>query len=110
MGSIPDEAWVVRGGRNQPEDIERAMGTHPSGINGVSVECAAGRSIDELAAALPHGQIGVTTVAAVRARGGDVLPTLGRSPFHATLTGIEPVVASELLTPTIANPARQRES
>ncbi len=37
---IPDEALVVRGGRNRLEDIERGTGTHPSGITGVSVESA----------------------------------------------------------------------
>jgi hypothetical protein len=29
---IPDEAVVVRGGRNRPEDIERGTATHPSGV------------------------------------------------------------------------------
>ncbi|MEH2360495.1 hypothetical protein [Nostoc sp.] len=37
---IPDEALVVRGGRNRSEDIERSIGTHPSGITGISVETA----------------------------------------------------------------------
>ncbi|BAZ15738.1 hypothetical protein NIES4071_76100 [Calothrix sp. NIES-4071] len=39
-GKIPDEALVVRGGRNRPEDIERGIGTHPSGVTGISVESA----------------------------------------------------------------------
>ena len=59
---IPDDAIVVRGGRNRPEDIERALGTHPCGISGVSVQCAVGISIELLAAALPHGHVGITTV------------------------------------------------
>jgi hypothetical protein len=29
---ISDDALVVRGGRNQPVDLERGTGTHPSGI------------------------------------------------------------------------------
>ena len=64
---IPDEALVVRGGRNRPEDIARGTGTHPCGVTGVSVETGPGLSVEELAAAIPHGQIGVTTVGAVRA-------------------------------------------
>jgi len=103
---IPEGALVVRGGRNRPADIARGTGTHPSGVTGVSVECAAGVSVTELAAALPHPDIGVTTVGAVRRGGGDVIRTSGRSPYHATLTGLTPDQASQLLTPTIPNPAR----
>ncbi len=103
---IPDEALIVRGGRNQAADLKRGLGTHPSGLTGVSVECAAGMSAEELAAAIPHSQIGVTTVGAVRAAGGDVVRTSGRSPHHATLTGLSPEEASRLLTPTIPNPAK----
>jgi hypothetical protein len=104
---IPDEAFVVRGGRNFPGDITHGTGTHPSGVTGVSVESAAGLSVAELAAAIPHGRIGVTTVGAVREAGGDVIRTSGRSPYHATLTGLTPEQASRLLTPTIPNPARE---
>jgi hypothetical protein len=106
-GKIPDEAWVVRGGQNRPEDLRRGTGTHPSGVTGVSVESAAGVSVAELARAIPHGQLGVTTVDEVRKAGGDVLRTSGRSPYHATLTGLTPEQASPLLTPTILNPARE---
>jgi hypothetical protein len=42
VGLLPDEALVVRGGRNRPEDIDRGFGVHPSGAAGVSVESAAG--------------------------------------------------------------------
>lgn len=103
--SIADAAIVIRGGRNRPVDLERGTGTHPSGTTGVSVECATGLTAEELAASMPHGQIGVTTVAAVRALGGDVVRTSGRSPHHATLTGLSPEEMSALLTPTIQNPA-----
>jgi len=81
---------------------------HPSSIVGVSVECAAGLSASELASAIPHGQVGVTNAGEVRRAGGDVVRTSGRSPYHATLTGLTPERASELLTPTQANPARDR--
>jgi hypothetical protein len=107
---IPDEAIVMRGGRNRAEDIQRGIGTHPSGITGISVECALGVSIAELAAAIPHGQLGITTVGELRREGGDVIYTSGRSPNHATLTGLTPVQISQLLTPTILNPAKSGES
>lgn len=103
---IPEEALVVRGGRNRPEDIERAIGTHPSGITRVSVESAIELSVEELAVKIPHGQIGITPVGEVRALGGDVIRTSGRSPNHPTLTGLTPVQISNLLTPIINNPAK----
>jgi hypothetical protein len=42
---ISDSAIVVRGGRNRPDDIRRAIGTHPSGFTGISVECGEGVSM-----------------------------------------------------------------
>ena len=104
---IPDEAVVVRGGRNLPADLRRGTRTHPSGVTGASVECEEGMSVEELAAAIPHGQIGVTTVGAIRAAGGDVVRTSGRSPHHATVVGLKPEDASRLLTPAIPNPAKK---
>ena len=103
---IPDEALVVRGGRNRPEDIERGTATHPSGITGVSVESAAGVAVADLAKLIPHEQVGVTSAGEVRKAGGDVIRTAGRSPYHATLTGLAPEQASRLLTPTMPNPTR----
>ena len=108
MTIIPDEALVVRGGRNLPEDIRRGMGTHPSGITGISVECAVGSLVVELASGIPHGQVGITTVAEVRQAGGDVIRTSGKSSNHATLTGLNPEQVSQLLTPTIPNPVKQQ--
>lgn len=104
---IPDEAIVVRGGRNRPEDIQRGTGTHPSGVTGISVECAVGLTIEELATTIPHRQIGSTTVGEVRKLGGEVVRTSGRSLHHATLTGLTPQQISNLLNPTFPNPARQ---
>ena len=103
---IPNEALVVRGGLNYPQNIKDAIGTHPSGITGISVECAVELSVAELAATIPHRQVGVTTVAKVRSEGGDVIRTNGRSLNHATLAGLTPEKASLLLTPTIPNPSR----
>lgn len=97
----------MRGGRNRPADIVRGTGTHPSGVTGVSVECALGLSVAELAVAIPHGQIGTTTVGAVRHMGGDVVRTPGRSLYHATLTGLTPEQIHGLLTPTIPNPIQE---
>jgi hypothetical protein len=109
LESLPDEAIVVRGGRNRPEDIRRGIGTHPSGITGISVECGVAVSIEILSALIPHGQIGMTTVGAVRSLGGDVIRTSGRSPYHATLTGLISDEMSMLLTPTIPNPLKLKE-
>lgn len=108
METLPDEAIVVRGGRNRPEDIQRGIGIHPSGVTGISVECGVGLSVAELAATIPHGQIGTTTVSEVRRAGGDVIRTSGRSSHHATLTGLAAEQISSLLTPTILNPSRQQ--
>ena len=103
---IADDAFVVRGGQNRIEDIQRGIGTHPSGITGVSVESADGVTITELSHAIPHRQIGITTVGEIRKIGGDVIRTSGRSLYHATLTGLTPEEVSNLLTPTILNPVR----
>jgi hypothetical protein len=107
VARISDKAIVVRGGQNRPEDIRRGMGTHPSGVTGISVECGEGVSVKELSALIPHGQVGVTTVGVVREAGGDVIRTSGRSEYHATLTGLIPDEISLLLTPTISNPSKK---
>lgn len=106
MERIPDDALVVRGGRNRPEDILRGTGTHPSGVTGISVECGLGLSVAELASNIPHRQVGVTTVRKVRQAGGDVIRTSGKSRNHATLTGLTPKQVGLLLTPIIPNPAK----
>ncbi|MCY7320943.1 MAG: flavoredoxin [Phormidesmis sp. CAN_BIN36] len=102
-----NEAIVVRGGQNRPEDIRRGIGTHPSGVTGISVECGEGLSVEKLSASIPHKQVGVTTVGAIRSAGGDVIRTSGRSPYHATLIGLTPDEISFLLTPTMLNPSQQ---
>lgn len=107
MSRLPDDALVVRGGRNTPDALDGRVLVHPSGVVGVSVESAAGATFEQLAAGIPHGQVGVTTVGEVRAAGGDVVPTSGRSPTHATLTGLDADQISQLLTPTRRNPHRR---
>ena len=103
---IPDDALVVRGGRNTPDHIQNGVATHPSGVTGVSVHSSDGLELADLAAGIPHGQLGVTTVGEIRAAGGDVVRTSGRSPHHATLTGLTPEQMSRLLTPTVPNPTQ----
>jgi hypothetical protein len=102
---LPDDARVVRGGTNTPELVRKGIGRHPSGVTGVSVHSAPGATVEELAEGIRNGQIGVTTVGEVRAAGGDVVVTSGRSPHHATLTGLTADEISALLTPTEPNPS-----
>lgn len=94
-GSLPDDALVVRGGLNSSDLLRKGTRLHPSGVSGVSVHSAPGASVAELAIGIPNGQIGVTTVGRVRAAGGDVVRTVGRSPHHATLTGLTPEQISD---------------
>ena len=103
LGGLPNSANVVRGGTNTPALIEKGISTHPSGNVGFSVECAS-CPVKELSKNLPHKQIGSTTVGDIRAAGGDVIRTSGKSSNHATVTNLPPQKASELLTPTIKNP------
>lgn len=103
---IPDDALVVRGGLNTPDHIRNKVVSHPSGVIGVSVHSAGGVDLADLADGIPHGQVGVTTVGEIRASGGDVVRTSGRSPHHATLTGLTPEKMSRLLTPTVPNPTQ----
>ncbi len=77
--------------------------THPEGVTGVSVECGT-CSVQELAKNLPNNQIGVTTVGKVRELGGDVIKTSGKSPTHATMTGLSAEQMNKLLTPPVKNP------
>jgi hypothetical protein len=54
---------------------------------------------------IPHNQVGATTVGAIRAARGDVLPSPTRTnPYHATLSGLTPEQASQLFRPTMKNP------
>ena len=82
-------------------------------IEGVSVNAAPGVSVQELTApnpqtgypGIPHNQVGVTTVGAIRAAGGDVIPAPTRTnPYHATLSGLTPQQASQLFCPTVKIP------
>ncbi len=119
---LPDEALVVRGGQNMPAHFVQGSGvTVEAGgsIQGVSVNAAPGLSVQELTApnpdtgypGIPHNQIGVTTVGAIRTVGGDVVPSPTRTnPYHATLSGLTPEQASQLFRPTIKNPNTRRRA
>lgn len=109
---LADDALVVRGGRNLPESFANGSGVtldSAGRLNGVSVNSAPGRTVQELSSVnTPHNQIGVTTVGDIRAAGGDVIPSpTGNNPYHCTMCGITPQQANGLFTPTIPNPNRR---
>jgi hypothetical protein len=118
MASLPDDALVVRGGQNLPESFAKGSGVKRDSqgrLEGVSVNSAPGLSIDELTApnaqtgypGIPHNQIGVTTVAKIRAAGGNVVASPTKTnPHHARLSGLTPEEASRLFRPTVSNPNR----
>jgi hypothetical protein len=71
----------------------------------VSVHSEAGVTIEELAQYVPHNQIGVSTVGAIRAVGGDVIRKSTRNlPYHSEMEGVTAETASRLFTPTRQNP------
>jgi len=87
-------------------------------LEGVSVNCAPGLSVQDLTApnpqmgypGIPHNQVGVTTVGAVRVAGGEVVPAPTRTNlYHATLSGLTPEQASNLFRPTIKNPNQRKK-
>ncbi|MCQ4165838.1 RHS repeat-associated core domain-containing protein [Tahibacter harae] len=111
---LPDEALVVRGGSAQGANSVDgiAAGTskhHDVDVTGFSVESAEGATFCDLCRNVIHNQVGTTTVGDIRKAGGDVVPTPGKSPTHATVTGLSPDKASTLLTPTQKNPIPKDE-
>src|SRR5262252_3784573 len=119
MTPLPNAALVVRGGQNLPANFAQGSGCmvdEGGRIQGVSVNAAPGVSVQELTApnphtgypGIPHNKVGVTTVGAIRAAGGDVVPAPTRTnPYHATLSGLTPEQASQLFRPTMTNPNRR---
>jgi hypothetical protein len=110
---LPDEALVVRGGLNAPEQFTTGSGvtTDNAGrLSGVSVHSAADVGVEELAQYVPNNQIGVSTVGAVRAAGGDVIREPTRNlPYHCEMRGVTAETASKLFTPTRRNPTPKEE-
>jgi hypothetical protein len=118
MTPLPDDALVVRGGQNLPENFSQGSGvTVDVGgkVQGVSVNAAPNLSVQELTAGdpqsgypgIPHSQIGVTRVGKGRQLGGEVLPLpRKKNPNHGILSGLTPEQASDLFRPTLKNPNR----
>jgi len=108
--SLPSDALVVRGGLNLPESFTKGSGIaldESGNLQGVSVNSAAGKTARELAQGIPNRQVGVTTVGAVRAAGGQVTPSpTPGNPNHCTICGISADKASGLMK-VIPNPARE---
>jgi hypothetical protein len=120
MEPLPDDALVVRGGQNLAENFVNGSGVTVEAewtLQGVSVNSARVSTVEELTASIPqtgypgilNNQVGVTTVAAIRECGGNVVPSPTRTnPFHATVSGLTPEQASRRFRPTIPNPTRQK--
>lgn len=104
------DANVVRGGTCLACQFENGSGVTVSSdglLNGVSVNSVPGLSIEELAAGIPNGKIGVTTVKEIEALGGKVVPSPNTpNPNHATLSGITAEQAEKLFNPVIKNPTK----
>jgi hypothetical protein len=121
MEPLPDEALVVRGGQNLPENFERGSGVTVEAegvLRSVSVNSAPGATLEELTRANPgtgypgilNNQVGVATVGAIRKCGGTVVSSPTRTnPYHATLDGLTSEQASRLFRPTISNPSRTKD-
>ena len=117
MAALPDDALVVRGGKNLPENFHQASGvtvTKDGKLDDVSVSSFPGATVEQLTASnastgyigIKHNQVGVTTVGKIRSAGGDVVPSATKkNPNHATLKGLTPEQASELFRPTMDNPS-----
>jgi hypothetical protein len=84
-GAIPDDAFVVRGGRMDPEDLKEAIETTHAryGAWGFSTQAAGGLSVGELAEKVPHRQVRVATAGEIRRLGYDIYPTF--KPHHCTV-------------------------
>src|SRR5262249_18310693 len=120
MEPLPDDALVVRGGQNLPENFVQGSGVTLGAdgtLQGVSVNSAPDLTLEELTAAIPqtrypgilNNQVGVAKVGAVRNSGGTVVPSPTRTnPHHETLSGLTPEQASRLFRPTVRNPSRRK--
>jgi hypothetical protein len=115
MARLPDDALVVRGGLNRPEDFAKGSGVTADTdgkLEGISVNAGVGVSLDQLTApnakgypGIPHTTVGQTTVGKIRASGGEVDPTARpHNPHHATMRGLTPEEASRLFCPPVKNP------
>ncbi|AYH30650.1 flavoredoxin [Pectobacterium parmentieri] len=103
------KAIVYRGGACLTDSFKNGSGVIVDGggkLDGVSVNSAAGKTLEQLTEGIPHNKVGVTTVGDIRAKGGDVASSPTRNnPNHATCSGITADQAQDLMTPTQKNPS-----
>lgn len=94
------EALVVRGGgaaNQSAAKIDAAIGpSRTAGVTGFSAQCNGGTCLSELGSVLRNREVGVTTVGAIQAAGGDVVATPGLG-SHVTVTGLTGEQASPLM-------------
>ena len=111
---LPDDAIVCRGGACLADSFKNGSGVVVDGtgkLDEVSVNSAAGKTLDQLTEGIPHNKVGVTTVGDIRAAGGDVIPSPTKNnPHYATLSGITAKQAEALMTPTQKNPSAKPKS
>jgi hypothetical protein len=83
---LPDDAVVVRCGLPPFVDspLERGCRRHPVGLYGLSVQAAAGMTVEQLATACRNKSVGYTSVAQIRIMGYEVVRTSGEA-HHATV-------------------------
>lgn len=75
---LPDSAIVCRGGTCTADRFTSGSGVTLDSngkLNGVSVNSAADKTLEQLTVGIPNKQVGVTTVGDVRRAGGDVIPS-----------------------------------
>jgi RHS repeat-associated protein len=105
----PNSALVCRGGACKAESFANGSGVSRAtdgSLGGVSAQCKPGATMEELARAFRHNQVGVTNVGNIRASGGRVtLDGTPGNPNHATVDGLTPAQLERLFNPTIPNPA-----
>jgi hypothetical protein len=83
---LPDDAVVVCCGLPPFVDspLERGCRRHPVGLYGLSVQAAAGMTVEQLATACRNKSVGYTSVAQIRIMGYEVVRTSGEA-HHATV-------------------------
>ena len=97
---VPDDFVIVKGGSG------------PIPIEGTPFSAAVGPSLDAAAAGVPHGQVRISTVGAIRAQGGTVdwCPELSRhgtiNQQHVNVTEAGPSAFGETVTNPVPRPSR----
>lgn len=86
--SWPDSTIIVRGGEGRASWLARTVD-----LDGrCSVQADPAASFEDLAACLPHSRVRRTTLGALRAAGGALDVSHGRSDYHCDLHGVSPAV------------------